>query len=120
MVCAMICHPRIWTPMMLMDTHSWTPMDIHGHPWIPMDLHGHGHQWTSMDIHGYPWTFMDLYGPLWTSMDLHGPPWTPTEISQIPLRLVDNSMRCSQILSYWLHSSPLSGRNSTLGQQIPH
>src|SRR5258708_154666 len=62
MVCAMICHPRIWTPMMLMD--------IHGYPWTSIDL----------DTNGHLWTFMDFYGP----------PWRPTEIGQIPLRLVNN------------------------------
>jgi len=79
MVCAMICHPRIWTPMMLMDTHGH-----YGHPWILMDLHRHGHQWTSMDIHGSLWTSMDMVtnGSPWTSMDTHRNRLNSTEVSQ--------------------------------------
>ena len=114
MVCAMICHPRIWTPMMLMDTHGhlWTSMDIHGYPWTFMDLYGplwismdlRGPLWTSVDLCGSPWTLMDTHGHghQWISMDLHGPPWTPTEIGWIPLRLVEfhgtqsNSTKVSQ------------------------
>ncbi len=89
-----------WTPM---DTygHPWTSMGTHRHPWIPMDLHGHGHQWTSMDIHGSLWSSMDLHGHPQKSVEFHWGWLNSMELSQIPPRSVNNnSMRCSQILSY--------------------